>query len=275
LSQERGCGTRKPGGLYVCVESDPNGMPVDYFVIDPALPFDLKGNLRAPYLLKDESGISHLVLGVGNTYYPFVPDFVEEARQMGVSKRVPVGYDFSSLVAGKSKLILIHKRAIPEFPYLLQRPLYEDCFRRLRNEAVGGWERVHGFKLPENERREEVEHECVRNLWDLSVLLPSCRRGSRNEISTHKVEVNGNEHVATVRTPSCSYEVTRATTTLGTPLDMIPFKEEKDIYLHYKTGAFLMFPTFHFEYLNKEGKAPTKTVKMVEKCGLEFKVVDE
>ena len=53
-----------------------------------------------------KNGITHLVLGVGKTYYPFPSDFLEEARRMGVSKKVPRNFPFDELTPGKSRMLL-------------------------------------------------------------------------------------------------------------------------------------------------------------------------
>jgi hypothetical protein len=72
--KERGCGQRVENGLYACVGESVNGMPIDYFLLDPVVEWHKMS--RAPEIYTDEHGENHLVMGVGKSFYPFVPDFV-------------------------------------------------------------------------------------------------------------------------------------------------------------------------------------------------------
>ncbi len=99
----RGCGGRKENGLYATVETSLFGQPIEWFIVDPALPVQQNLNLRAPLMLEDRicnkcgtdllnprtpdqicptcgysHGTFHLVLGIGAKYYPYLSDFVEE-----------------------------------------------------------------------------------------------------------------------------------------------------------------------------------------------------
>lgn len=110
----RGCGDRRePGGLYAeCGLSD-HGSPLDSFLLDPVvvLPkvFDLPNK---PRLWEDERfGIYHLLLWIGEQYYPYVPDYIEEVRRFGASRRIPTTLDLSLLTPGRSRMILVHPKA--------------------------------------------------------------------------------------------------------------------------------------------------------------------
>ena len=167
---KRGCGERVQGGLYLCSDSSPFGRPIEYFLVDPPVRWD-GGQLRSPMIVEDVTGINHLIMGVGKTYYPFVPDFVEEARIMGVSKRIPINFDFSQLTPNKSKLLLVHPRAIPNFNYTLS-----------------------AHKCPKHKKE---PHKCIGDLWPLS--------GLHHVKEKHEVTFE-QDHV-TVKTPSVTYEV--------------------------------------------------------------------
>ena len=167
---ERGCGKRVEDGLYICVSESPFGKPIDFFLIDPPIPFP-NLRLRSPMLVEDRDGIVHLVLGIGATYYPFVSDYVEEARVLGISKRVKRNFDPSVLTPFKSKLLLVHPRAIPEFDYSVETI----CPRKIHNQG----------------------DRCVKDLWSLSAL--------KSFDKVHAVQKNQDEII--VSTPSTDYVV--------------------------------------------------------------------
>jgi len=113
---ERGCGLRAENALYAVCGTSPYGKPIEHFLVDP--PTEWRGGrLRAPMLVADKRGVNHILLGVGARYYPFVPDFVEEVRRLGASKRIPDDFDLTKLTPGRSKMVLIHPRAIPQFKF--------------------------------------------------------------------------------------------------------------------------------------------------------------
>lgn len=166
----RGCGRRDEGGLYAVCEGSPIGRPIQDFYIDPCV--EWKGpRLRAPMIAGDSRGVNHILLGVGSTYYPFAPDFIEEGLSLGsFSKRIPRDFDFSKLIPKRSKMALIHAKAIPQFPY----------------EA--------DFNCP---KRKVERHECMGALWPLSALS--------NHRRLHLVEEVGVG--VRISTPSCTYLV--------------------------------------------------------------------
>jgi len=166
----RGCGERVENALYVCVETSPFGVPIDHFLIDPVVPWE-GGVLRSPLLVKDGNGISHIVLSVGSKFYPFVPDYVEEARIQGISKRLPKNFDPKPLTPKTSKFLLTHSRAIPRFKY----------------EATASCPKI-----------KDENHECIGALWPLSSLEDMGVK--------HSVELNG-DGLAICKTPSVAYQV--------------------------------------------------------------------
>ena len=58
-----------------------------------------------------------IAMWVGASSYPFIPDFVEEVRRLGLSKKIPPGFPINRLTPGESKIVLIHPKAFPEFSY--------------------------------------------------------------------------------------------------------------------------------------------------------------
>ena len=107
----RGCGRRVPGGTYLVCSTSPFGLPVEYFVVDPPVSVDIEP-FRSP-ILHQENGTCHVIIWIGEKFYPSAVDFIEEARMQGVSRRVPSGFPFEKLTEN-SKMILIHPRATSE-----------------------------------------------------------------------------------------------------------------------------------------------------------------
>lgn len=106
---ERGCGTRKPGGLYLCCGTGPDGQPVEHFLIDPAIPIDVEP-FRTPQLF-EKNGVTHALVYIGEEFYPYVPKFVDEARMMGISRRIPANFPIDKLQEG-SAMMMVHRKAL-------------------------------------------------------------------------------------------------------------------------------------------------------------------
>lgn len=186
------CGSRTEDSLYACIETSPLGLPVEAFLVDPSLPW--KGpQLRAPMIIADSKGVKHVFLGIGKQYYPTVPSFVDEAGIKGVSKRLPRDFDPEGLTPGQSKLILIHPKAIPRFPYNVE------------------------YTCPKGKSE---EHQCIGALWPLS-------------------------------------------------------KDEKYADKDYSSGIILQFRKWHFEYINKKGRASKKLAESCDKTGWTLDVCHE
>lgn len=254
---ERGCGEREENGLYVCTTTSPFGMPLEHFLVDPVRNWE-GGQLRAPMLIQDRSGTSHILLGIGEKYYPTVPSFVEEAKVLGVSKRVPNDFDLSPLTPGKSKLLLTHPRAIPKFPYVIMD------VKCPRSVCDCKW---HCRPVTES------KHDCIGALWPLSALT------SRKKVHEVKVRVGGatvtigrdktvlerifeNVNAVEITTPSVSYEV-------SLPDKPIPGN------LKYAAGIIFSFPQIHFEYVSKSRKIPPEMRKKFEVAEWRLEVCPE
>lgn len=109
----RNCGQgRDRGGLYVEDKRGPGGLPDEYFVFDPPLPTHL-GPYRGAVPYTDGQGVTHVLIWVGEQFYPYPADFVEEARYQGISRRLPGSFPLEKL-SEKSRLLLLHARACLE-----------------------------------------------------------------------------------------------------------------------------------------------------------------
>ena len=172
-SGQRGCGTREEGGLYMCVGVSPTGTPIEEFILDPAREF--RGKHFLSPILYERNGIYDILIWVGAEFYPFVPDFIEEAQWMGISRKIRTNFPIDKLTPGESRMILIHKRAIPKFEY----------------EVL-----PTGWCLKSDE-----DHLCTFDLWPLSSL-----RSMKN----HKVlQEDDIQMQVEIVTPSVSYHVTK------------------------------------------------------------------
>ena len=272
----RGCGSRQENGLYCCVESSPYGQPIEYFVVDPALPFDIpkSDNMRSPYLYPDPEGVYHLIMGVGNMYYPFVSDYIEETKRMGISKRLPRNFDYRKLDPKKSNLILVHKRAIPDFSYHINAEDYYNCPRIISGRHIGDDDNpTYMDDLAEvtmnGKTVKTARHQCIGDNWALSSALHVDEK--------HELEEEGD--IITVTTPSASYTVDPAFTMKDG--DRLSWDNSQ-----YQTGIFMRFPQFHFEYVRAKPKqhpeeernyemALTKLQEVYVDKGFGFRVMEE
>ena len=109
----RGCGYRQPGAAYLAVPLGPGGRPVEEFLIDPPIGIDDPGRLGLSAVgvaLVERDGATHVLDIVGREHYPTVASFIDEARQMGISRRVSRTIDFSRITPA-SRLLLLHPHA--------------------------------------------------------------------------------------------------------------------------------------------------------------------
>jgi hypothetical protein len=114
MSAIRGCGSRVVGGVYAEVKTGDEGVPIEAFLVDPPSPVDVHalGLTNKGVRLVQLGNTWHVFDIIGENYYPNVADFVEEGRRMGVSRRLPSNLDFSKIDPEKSRLVLLHRRAI-------------------------------------------------------------------------------------------------------------------------------------------------------------------
>lgn len=124
----RGCGKRKPGGVYICTKLSPHGVPLEEFIIDPPEPYEGE-KFRVPIIF-EKNGMNHLLFWVGKEFYPFPSDFIEEVRRFGASKRVPVEFPIQKLSVG-SLMFFVHPLAIIKNHDMLPPPPL--CPKRLKS----------------------------------------------------------------------------------------------------------------------------------------------
>lgn len=148
----RGCGTRKPGGLYWELGiSDDGGLPASSFLLDP--PVLVPADVHLPPLgmipfvgVSDGVPTVHFFDRVGLVHYPNAPDFIEEMARFGASRKIPkpllkrvldvpkIGKRLvSDLLTEKSRLMLIHDRAT--FARPLAMPGFWRCFNGRADHA--------------------------------------------------------------------------------------------------------------------------------------------
>jgi hypothetical protein len=173
IPEPRGCGDREPGGVYVESGVGPFGSPLEHFLLDPPqkLPegLDLVNKPRLwqrtlpsgePALDENEQPIYDLLIHVGAEYYPYAPDYIEETRRLGASRRLNPQLDLT-LLSRESRLLLAHPKAIPDNWRDLLPP--ERCKKRR------AWhDRITSALLSEdplhNPRRAGP---CIFKLWEL------------------------------------------------------------------------------------------------------------
>jgi len=230
----RSCGTRQNNALYLCVPISPFGKDISYFLIDPPKICNLKP-FRTPIIIEHkDSKINDIAIWIGEQYYPFTVDFLEETREMGISRRIPRNFPIEKLTPHKSRMFFIHSRAIPNFEY----DTGKECPRKLKHSNKPG-------------------DTCVFDLWSLSALTDFGEK--------HKVTVIDEDNVQ-ITTPSVEYQIS------------VPHKpslnlEQKKSF-PYQTGIFCSFWVSHLEYINKEGKIPTKLKKKIKKTDWDIMVME-
>jgi len=150
LSGSRWCGSgRIQGGVYL--ESALSGCDLTPFLIDPPEevdPAQFGLSSQGMSRFQDEDGSVHFIDRVGVSHYPSVQDFLFEAANMGLSRRIPKNADFRGLDS-RSTLILLHDKALitnpQDFAHLaLQCPLS-------RHRAGESCLDLHRFLAPDGE----------------------------------------------------------------------------------------------------------------------------
>lgn len=157
---ERGCGTRKPGGLYMCCGMSPYGKPVEHFLIDPAVPHDVVP-FRTPQIFNKE-GLNHVLVYIGEGFYPNVPKFIDETRRMGVSRRIPANFPIDKLQQG-SCMMMVHGKAL-----IRDIDDYREIMDACTSRAVDWWcpkGEAHHRRPPDTPQPIE---KCLGLLWPLA-----------------------------------------------------------------------------------------------------------
>lgn len=112
---ERGCGTKKAGGMYLEVGTSPNGFPIEWFLYDPpkapeelGLPRTLSEELANKTRTVQVGDVQHVLRWVGAQSYPYVGDIIEEGRRHGLSFRIPPDFPVETLTPIASSILLAH-----------------------------------------------------------------------------------------------------------------------------------------------------------------------
>ncbi len=183
----RGCGERKPGGVYAECVLSPFGSPLEHFLFDPPIPLpeglDLVNKPQLWVRTDPASGspvldpetnrpIYDVLIWVGAEHYPEATDYIEETRSLGASRRLNPQMDLSKLTR-RSRMLLAHPRAfIASWCDLLpprhcekdlprhDRRLYDEIFQ------PGNMEPGEKEALDERFERERVGP-CIFKLWEV------------------------------------------------------------------------------------------------------------
>ncbi|HEU5381597.1 MAG TPA: hypothetical protein VFV38_39755 [Ktedonobacteraceae bacterium] len=174
VPEPRGCGeSRDPGGCYAESGVGPYGEPLEFFMIDPPQPVpDGLDLINKPRILPrelftgkpedDEAGlpIFDVYIHVGVAHYPWVPDYMEETRRLGASRRLSPKLDFS-LLGRASRMILAHPRAIPPNWQDLAPP--DRCKKQVSRHGLADYARLHHDPVNDSDR----PGPCIFKLWEL------------------------------------------------------------------------------------------------------------
>lgn len=243
---------RVQNALYIStspqdLSKDEDQFNIAQFIVDPVIPFKQDGSPRAPRLIEDRIGVHHVVISIGLQYYPTIPDFIQEAMALGVSRRVPMGWDFTGLTPGKSRLLLSHPRAIPNFDF-------DADFACLRKGVRG---------VDKKKVHEDGDPKCIGALWPLSGFHVDAH---------HEATLSTGDEVS-IHTPSVDYEVPKprkpVSVGLG-PLDLPPEMLGKGA---WSRGIFLSFDQFGLEWVSKDLKVPRRVAARAKKAGFVLEAV--
>tara|TARA_Y100001963_G_scaffold97469_1_gene134116 strand:+ start:351 stop:1241 length:891 start_codon:yes stop_codon:yes gene_type:complete len=257
----RGCGTRKKGGLYACVSSGGGNTPIEHFIVDPVIPWTHGPFQGGIVSWQPQTGAYDLIMWVGAEYYPYVPDFIEEGRVHGFSKRIPTTLEGLELLDDQSRLVLVHPRAGFRHTHHLKHV----CHTIAQGEAA-----PHIFR-PDPHASGDCNHpidsdgettNCTFSLWDLSGHKKASTHnhtvwevqfaimGELNRVPVAYQDDPENK-VANIETPSVTYTV-RTLVDGFSPYDTGNDVYDPPDYLGWYPGIFCVLPLTHFEYVSGE-----------------------
>jgi hypothetical protein len=158
---QRGCGERQKGAAYLAIPLVPGGCPIEHFLIDPPIivnPEELGispvGVSLLGHAAADGGEVHHVYDIVGREHYPTVAEFVEEARRMGISRRIAATSDFSKITA-ESRLLLLHSHA--DIANALEFPTDQPCPCRTEGHNDPGYSEMC-VRLWEQEPLKGAQH---------------------------------------------------------------------------------------------------------------------
>ena len=184
IPEPRGCGEREAGGVYAECGLSPFGAPLEHLLFDPPLPLpdgvDLVNKPQLwmrtdpvtsdPVLDPDTNlPIYDLLIWVGAEHYPEAPDYIEETRRLGASRRLNPQMELFKLTR-RSRMLLAHPHAIIVPWQDLIPP--ERCRKRIPYHDQAFFERLYQDELEENEVLDATYDDerlgpCVFKLWDV------------------------------------------------------------------------------------------------------------
>jgi hypothetical protein len=233
---KRQCGYRKKGGVYLAVPTSEDGLPLDYFLIDPPQPVELETlglSPRGVHLI-EKDGVWHVFDVVGQDNYPNVCDVVIEAKALGVSRRCELP-DYSRL-SSESRLVLIHQRAFIEN--------YRDYLDRFSQQEADD------FSCPRKRHEVEALDEMCAGLWRHDVV-----EGIERDAEGHRDLVS--------RKLECG-AIYRC---YGRPIDVTP---------EYKHAMFGVFPIGQLEVVrDPDDQTHKDKLEKAQKSGLPVELVEE
>ncbi|HEU5377248.1 MAG TPA: hypothetical protein VFV38_17600 [Ktedonobacteraceae bacterium] len=97
---------------------------------------------------------------MGAAHYPWVPDYIEETRRLGASRRINPNLDLS-LLTRTSRIILAHPKAIAQNWSTLQPPAR--CKKHLEQHDLVSYARLALDPLHDEQRAGP----CLFKLWEL------------------------------------------------------------------------------------------------------------
>ncbi|MEO9030060.1 MAG: hypothetical protein ABI413_14725 [Ktedonobacteraceae bacterium] len=172
----RGCGERQAGGVYAECGVGPYGQPLERFLLDPPVPMppelDVVNKPQIwPRVLPsgeqacdaERQPLSDLLIHIGAEHYPYVPDYLEETRRYGVSRRLNPNLDLS-LLTTQSRMLLAHPKAIPLNWREMRVP--KECRKNLPRHD----QRSHAQRGPDpNQHTDRLgpSNLCLFKLWEL------------------------------------------------------------------------------------------------------------
>lgn len=117
ISRRRMCGaSRVIGGCYWELGTEEAGQVfnVDRYIVDPPMEINPErfGLTAIGVKVIEVDGVVHIMDWVGELHYPNVADFIEEARALGFSRRVPRNSVPFERLTAESRLLLVHRKAI-------------------------------------------------------------------------------------------------------------------------------------------------------------------
>jgi hypothetical protein len=170
----RGCGERTPGGIYIECGLSPVGRPFEDFLVDPplAMPPGLGCEALAnkPQFWTDSAtGTVHLVIWIGAEHYPYLADFVEEARRFGISRKLSAQLlerPAFARITLNSRMILAHPRGLNTW-WAQQLPPFR-CMKEVPAHAPAGCAAEANEQVPVDESDvDERTGPCLFQTWDL------------------------------------------------------------------------------------------------------------